>query len=95
MPPEAAGPGAASAASRSNAAPKPPLLWRAVVAFGRFWWDFLVGDTPELLIGVLVALTVVALLVRASSLNAVAVAAFPVMVVVLLGLSIYHARPKR
>src|SRR5205085_8121387 len=20
---------------------------RAVVAFGRFWWDFLVGDTPE------------------------------------------------
>ena len=23
-------------------------LGRAVVAFGRFWWDFLVGDTPEL-----------------------------------------------
>jgi hypothetical protein len=21
---------------------------RAVRAFGRFWWDFLVGDTPEL-----------------------------------------------
>jgi hypothetical protein len=20
---------------------------RAVVAFGKFWWDFLVGDTPE------------------------------------------------
>jgi hypothetical protein len=22
-------------------------LLRAVKAFGRFWWDFLVGDTPE------------------------------------------------
>jgi hypothetical protein len=21
---------------------------RAIRAFGRFWWDFLVGDTPEL-----------------------------------------------
>jgi len=29
-----------------------------VVAFGRFWWDFLVGDTPELALatGVIVAL---------------------------------------
>ncbi|HXZ62734.1 MAG TPA: hypothetical protein VEG62_08325, partial [Acidimicrobiales bacterium] len=23
-------------------------LGRAVRAFGRFWWDFVVGDTPEL-----------------------------------------------
>jgi hypothetical protein len=30
---------------------------RAIVAFGRFWWDFLVGDTPELALatGVIVA----------------------------------------
>jgi hypothetical protein len=37
-----------------------PLRARAVVrvlrSFGRFWWDFLVGDTPELFVGVLVAL---------------------------------------
>ena len=34
------------------------LLVRGVKAFGRFWWDFLVGDTPELALatGVIVAL---------------------------------------
>ncbi len=21
---------------------------KGIVAFGRFWWDFLIGDTPEL-----------------------------------------------
>jgi len=24
------------------------VITRAVRAFGHFWWDFLVGDTPEL-----------------------------------------------
>ena len=70
-----------------------PYRW--LVAFGRFWWDFLVGDTPELLIGVLVALGVVALLVKGAALNAVAVVGFPLMVAVMLGLSVYRARPKR
>ena len=23
-------------------------VWRLLRAFGLFWWDFLVGDTPEL-----------------------------------------------
>ena len=34
------------------------LLVRGVRAFGLFWWDFLVGDTPELALatGVIVAL---------------------------------------
>jgi hypothetical protein len=33
-------------------------LARAVRAFGHFWWDFLVGDTPELAVatGALVGL---------------------------------------
>ena len=33
------------------------LLVRGVEAFGQFWWDFLVGDTPELALatGVIVA----------------------------------------
>jgi hypothetical protein len=83
------GPGAAAATSRS------PLARRWLVAFGRFWWDFLVGDTPELLIGVLIALGIVALLVKAASLNALAVAGSPVLVAVLLGISVYRARPKR
>jgi hypothetical protein len=73
---------------------KEPLARRWLVAFGRFWWDFLVGDTPELLIGVLIALGIVALLVKGASLNALAVAGFPAMVAVMLGLSVYRARPK-
>jgi hypothetical protein len=69
-----------------------PLIERWLVAFGKFWWDFLVGDTPELLIGVLVAIGVVALLVRAASLNSVAVVSFPALVIVLLAASLSRAR---
>jgi hypothetical protein len=29
-------------------------LARWVKAFGHFWWDFLVGDTPELFVAMLV-----------------------------------------
>jgi hypothetical protein len=34
------------------------LVVRGVKAFGRFWWDFLIGDTPELALatGIIVAL---------------------------------------
>ena len=34
-----------------------PALGRALRAFGRFWWDFLIGDTPEVALatGVIVA----------------------------------------
>jgi hypothetical protein len=64
-------------------------------AFGAFWWDFLVGDTPELLIGVLIAIGVLAVLVKASSLNAAAVAGFPIMVAVLLGVSVLRARRRQ
>ena len=53
--PPTAGPGTVPAAS------KQPLARRWLAAFGRFWWDFLVGDTPELLIGALIILGIVAL----------------------------------
>ncbi len=33
-------------------------MMRHVRAFGMFWWDFLVGDTPEIAAGVLVILGV-------------------------------------
>jgi len=29
---------------------------RAIVVFGKFWWDFLVGDTPELLVATIVVI---------------------------------------
>jgi hypothetical protein len=37
---------------------------RYAAAFGRFWYDFLIGDRPELFIGPLAALALVALLIQ-------------------------------
>jgi hypothetical protein len=37
-------------------------LRRAVVAFGRFWWEFLIGDTPELFVGAVAIVGMIALL---------------------------------
>ncbi len=34
---------------------------RNVIAFGRFWFDFLIGDRPELFVGPILALAIVAL----------------------------------
>jgi hypothetical protein len=89
-------PGGADETVAADGHPAVAVPWprRWLVAFGRFWWDFLVGDTPELLIGVLIALGIVALLVKGAGLNAVAVVGFPLMVAVMLGLSVYRARPK-
>jgi hypothetical protein len=69
-----------------------PLGLRCLKAFGAFWWDFLVSDTPELLIGVLAIIGVVALITKAASLNALAVFAFPVLVVAVLASSLAWAR---
>jgi hypothetical protein len=72
-----------------------PLWRRWLKAFGAFWWDFLVSDTPEILIGVLVAIGAVALITNAASLNTVAVIAFPLFVVaVLAGSLVWARRPK-
>ncbi len=71
---------------------RPNLAWRATRAFGAFWWDFLVSDTPEFFLGVLALIGVLWLLERAASLNAVAIGAFPSLVVVLLAASVVHAR---
>ena len=35
---------------------------RALAAFGRFWWEFLIGDTPELFVGAVAIIGAVALL---------------------------------
>lgn len=37
---------------------------RYLRAFGAFWYDFLVGDRPELFVGAIVALALVWLLIR-------------------------------
>jgi hypothetical protein len=38
---------------------------RYVTAFGRFWFDFLIGDRPELFVGPIAGLFLVALLIQA------------------------------
>ncbi len=64
-------------------------LGRALRAFGHFWWDFLVGDTPELAVatGVIVA---VAFLVDSSTL--VGVIALPLLAAAFLVLSALRGR---
>ena len=60
---------------------------RLLGSFGRFWWEFLVGDTPELLVGAAVAVAAVAALAHHGAARAVTVAAMPALVVVLLAVS--------
>ena len=60
-------------------------MTRAAKAFAMFWWDFLVGDTPELTIGILVALGAVYLFPKGST---VAGAALFAVVVVTVALSL-------
>jgi hypothetical protein len=58
------------------------------VAFGRFWWEFLVGDTPELAVG---ALAVIGLAAVLSGLGVAAVILVPTAVVAVLALSVLRA----
>ena len=37
---------------------------RYLIAFGRFWFDFLIGDRPELFVGPIVGLALVAVLIQ-------------------------------
>ncbi len=69
-----------------------PRWVRAVRAFGRFWWDFLVGDTPEIFAAVLVVLGLVALVSLRGHDNAAAVTLLPLLVAATLGVSLWRAR---
>jgi hypothetical protein len=68
-----------------------PTIRRWLGAFGRFWWDFLVGDTPELTVGAVLAVGAAAALAVDRSINAVAVAALPLVVVLVLSGSVRRA----
>jgi hypothetical protein len=66
-----------------------PLRW--LQSFGRFWWNFLVGDTPELFVAVVITVAVTALLAKNVSTTAAWVT-MPVMVVTALVLSVLRGR---
>jgi hypothetical protein len=68
------------------------LIWSSVVAFGRFWYRFIVGDDWTVAAAVVVGLLVTALL------NASAVPAWwliPILVVVMVAVSLRRASPRR
>lgn len=67
-----------------------PLPVRWLVAFGRFWVDFLIGDTPELFVGGAAAVGAAAAL-AAGGQRAAAVAILPVVVLVVLTGSLLRA----
>jgi hypothetical protein len=65
---------------------------RALSSFGRFWWDFLIGDTPELFVATLVVIGV-AFGLRDHRWAAVAVV--PLLAVGFLLASVYRGRRRR
>jgi hypothetical protein len=69
-----------------------PLVVRWVAGFGRFWWDFLVGDTPELFVCALVTIGAIALVSEAGHDNAAAAVLLPALVIISLSASVARAR---
>lgn len=70
-----------------------PLPIRLVVGFGRFWWDFLVGDTPELFLGMVVVLGMSLALVELGG-RAYAWIVLPLAVVDVVAMSAFKASRK-
>jgi len=70
------------------------MVMRLVKGFAMFWWDFLVGDTPEITVAVVVIIGVTALLSESAHVNAVAIVALPLLAVVALAVSVQRARRK-
>ena len=68
-----------------------PLIVRLLKGFGMFWWDFLVGDTPELFVAALVIIGAAAWISESLHANTAAVVVLPVLVVVALGVSVRRA----
>jgi hypothetical protein len=64
---------------------------RLVRGFATFWWDFLVGDTPELFVAVLLIVGVISLVSLVGHLNMLAVVLLPMLSVVALGASVLRA----
>lgn len=64
---------------------------RLLKGFAMFWWDFLVGDTPELFVAVVFTIGVVAVLSLDGHFNAASVIALPTLAVFALAISLWRA----
>jgi hypothetical protein len=69
-------------------------LSRALAAFGRFWWDFLVGDTPELFVATLVLVGIALGFGHSAALRPASVPVLLVAVVGFLSLSTWRGRKR-
>jgi hypothetical protein len=76
-------------AEPAGGAPSLPLRWLS--AFGRFWWEFLIGETPELFVGAVAAVAVAALICTAGRARTWAGVVLVVLVALLLALSVWRA----
>lgn len=65
------------------------VVVRSARAFGRFWWDFLIGDTPELFMA---TLAVIALAEALHHERVVGIVVVLLAVVGFLGLSTWRGR---
>ncbi len=68
-----------------------PTVIRWTVAFGRFWWDFLIGDTPELFVGPVAVIVAVAVICLQPGLRTAAAFLMPVLVTAVLLASVGRA----
>jgi hypothetical protein len=68
-----------------------PLPLRWCLGFAHFWWDFLVGDTPELTAATLVIIGITVALAKTIS-TASAWIALPGLVIIALVLSVLRGR---
>ena len=71
------------------------VVFRWTRAFGRFWWEFLIGDTPELFVGVVAVIGVLALISLKPGLRTFAAFLAPVLVAGVLTASVYRAARRR
>ena len=68
---------------------------RYVRGFGAFWYDFLIGDRPELFVGSIAVLAVVWVTINMGLNPEVAGGLFTVLILALAGLSIWWAARAR
>jgi len=68
------------------------LARRALRGFAMFWWDFLVGDTPELFVAALVTIGAVAWISQVVHSNAGAIITLLVLAIGALALSLWRAQ---
>ncbi|NNN02889.1 MAG: hypothetical protein HKL87_02690 [Acidimicrobiaceae bacterium] len=67
---------------------------RVLKGFGMFWWDFLVGDTPELFLAAVLTIVIIDLVSRVGHHNAAAVWLLPILAVLALSVSVLRAVSK-